>query len=99
MALRMHEFLCRSCGERFEFLAQGEAEIAQTMRPCDYCEGVADRVISAPGLQVINRKNSDFFVRNKPRMRARSRDHWMRKGRAEAVDRDREQLKKYVAPA
>jgi len=98
MALRMIEFLCSSCNLRFEFLAQGEEEIAATERPCKQCGSVAERVISAPGLRLINRNNSDFFERHKPRMRKRSHDHFMKHGRDEAIDRERAQLKKYLEP-
>lgn len=98
MAFLMLEFLCPN-EHRTEFLAQGEEEIRLQEFPCEECGERAERAVSAPALRVINRGNADYYERQKPRMKERSREHWNRTGKADAVDREREQLKKYIAPA
>jgi hypothetical protein len=90
MAFKMLEFVCRACEGRFEFLAEG-AEVEMRVKACDWCGAAADRVISAPGLHLINTKNSDFRERQYPRLRQRAADH-SRRTKDDQIDRERAQI-------
>jgi len=47
--------------------------------------------------QTINKNNADFAERQRERLEKRSWEHWQKKGRDEAVDRQRALEKKYGA--
>lgn len=97
MGWRVLEFFCEACDHRFDYTAATEEHQLQ-VHPCELCGEPATRAVSAPSLQLVNFKNADYKERNEARLKKRSVEHWNKKGKDEAVDRERMQMKNVVKP-
>jgi hypothetical protein len=107
---KVYEYRCQNpaCGIKSELLHDDRDGEVPAKQPCE-CQyeadpaklpgvlqyGVRTRIMSAPQLAVINRKNSDFAEREKARLEKRRDDYFNTKGRDEAIERERAVLKKF----
>lgn len=103
---RYIDFDCPDCGAfftRFVYfdtdigtLADGEEELCGANLISEKCLSVLiSREMSGVGyMKTISKQNGDFNERERERLEKRADDHWKRRGRDEAIDRERAMLKK-----
>lgn len=79
---KMVDLDCKTCGPGEALIERG-SERAE----CPGCGDHAPIVMSAPLVQTVNQRNSDFGERQKERLDRRAHEHFVTKGKDEAHHR------------
>lgn len=91
MGWKVHDFECPNCGTRRNDVLTRDGEDEQ----CDECGVVMVKVIGTNADPVtIVRGNADFAQRERARLQKRADEHWNKKGKDDAVDRERALMKR-----
>lgn len=72
MPTKLNDYTCLTCDKVFEYLSHG----AEDEPACPFCNSANVSVkIGNPGLELINKNNHDFHVRQDARLSQRAAEH------------------------
>lgn len=89
------EIDCPVDGVRDQLVERAFADLAETR--CDKCGEMAELLFSAPLVQTVNPRNSDFAARQSARIDKRNTEAWNKGGKDQGVERSRAIMKKSTA--